>query len=342
MSEVLPKVSVIVPVYKVEEYLRQCIESIIVQTYANLEIVLVDDGSPDNCGKICDEYAEKDARIIVIHKQNGGLSDARNVGIEVATGEYLTFVDSDDWLENDMVETLYNNIVNHNADISCCGYYFSYVGENVASVVEDGLYIFSGSENMIMQYIVTGIIDVIACCKLYKAYIFKETRYPYGKIHEDNYAIIDVLSLANTIVVDNTPKYYYRQRKSGIAGSADALVRAENLVNMADENKIKIEDRFDNPALGQLILFKYYVMAIMFIIFDKKHNKNRNNIYVFTKALNEIRDNFYGFKKNKYLSQNDKLKLWAIKISVNFYKLLQMVNNKSKGKMQNNNLALFD
>ncbi len=114
------KISVIVPIYKVEEYLHRCIDSIINQTYTNLEIILVDDGSPDNCPMICDEYAKKDSRIRVIHKKNGGLSDARNAGLEIATGEYIGFVDSDDWIHKDMYHILYKNIIEKDADIAEC------------------------------------------------------------------------------------------------------------------------------------------------------------------------------------------------------------------------------
>ena len=123
----LPCISLIVPIYNVELYLSQCVESILIQTYTNLEVILVDDGSTDNCGKICDDYRNIDSRIIVIHKQNGGLSDARNTGIEIATGNYLCFIDSDDWIEPDMIEFLYNNLVNYDADLYMCDYFISYV-----------------------------------------------------------------------------------------------------------------------------------------------------------------------------------------------------------------------
>ena len=121
MSE---KISVIVPIYKTEQFLSKCIDSIINQTYKNLEIILVDDGSPDNCPKICDEYAKRDNRIKVIHKENGGLSSARNAGIEIATGDFSAFVDSDDWIDSDMYESLVKLSDEYNADIAECGYRF--------------------------------------------------------------------------------------------------------------------------------------------------------------------------------------------------------------------------
>ena len=123
MSQAL--ISVIIPVYKVEKYLDRCLESIVNQTYKNLEIILIDDGSPDNCPAICDEYAQKDSRIKVIHKANGGVSSARNKGIDVATGDYIGFVDSDDWIEPDMYETLIKNAEQYNSDISRCSYVIS-------------------------------------------------------------------------------------------------------------------------------------------------------------------------------------------------------------------------
>lgn len=119
MSEL---VSIIVPVYKVEQYLSRCVDSILQQSYSNLEIILVDDGSPDSCGMICDEYQKKDSRVQVIHKSNGGLSDARNYGIEAAQGKYLAFVDSDDWLDFDMIDILYRVLTSQDADIAECSY----------------------------------------------------------------------------------------------------------------------------------------------------------------------------------------------------------------------------
>lgn len=117
-----PLITVVVPIYKVEEYLDECVQSILNQTYHNLEIFLVDDGSPDRCGEMCDTYAEKDSRVKVIHQKNRGLSGARNSAIDIATGEYITFVDSDDYLKEDMIETLYQEVLQYNAEIATAAY----------------------------------------------------------------------------------------------------------------------------------------------------------------------------------------------------------------------------
>ncbi|HDT8053597.1 TPA: glycosyltransferase, partial [Enterococcus faecalis] len=125
----MPKISIIVPVYNVEKYLEKCVRSILAQTFTDFELILVDDGSPDSSGAMCDQFAEQDQRVKVIHKENGGLSDARNAGIEIATGEYLGFVDSDDYIADDMYELLYTNIVKEDADLSICGIYDVYEGK---------------------------------------------------------------------------------------------------------------------------------------------------------------------------------------------------------------------
>ena len=117
----MPEISVIVPVYKVEKYIHRCVDSILGQTFSDIQVILVDDGSPDTCGDICEEYARRDSRVRVIHKENGGLSDARNAGIPQADGKYIIFIDSDDFIEMDMLEYLYSNIRNANADMATCG-----------------------------------------------------------------------------------------------------------------------------------------------------------------------------------------------------------------------------
>ncbi|MDV4769588.1 glycosyltransferase, partial [Enterococcus faecium] len=185
------EISIIVPVYKVEPYLRKCVDSILAQTFTDFEVILVDDGSPDNSGKICDEYASKDSRVRVIHKKNGGLSSARNAGIDVARGKYLGFVDSDDYIEKDMYELLYDNIVKEQADLSICGIYDIYAGKKVKILPEEYKVLDKVSAMKIV--LEAQSFSVHAVNKLYKKELFNKIRYPENIITEDAAVILDIL-----------------------------------------------------------------------------------------------------------------------------------------------------
>ena len=178
-------ISVIVPVYKVEKYLNRCVDSIINQTYKNLEIILVDDGSPDNCGKICDDYAKLDKRIKVIHKKNGGLSDARNAGLSVAKGKYIGFVDSDDYISENMYEILYKELVKNKADISICKYI--YFKNKIPEFTTDYEITSYTNKEAILELIKIKQrkIQDYAWNKLYKRKLFKKIRYPKNFVFED-------------------------------------------------------------------------------------------------------------------------------------------------------------
>ncbi len=217
-------ISVIIPVYKVEKYLEKCIESIIKQTYTNLQIILVDDGSPDNCGKICDEYAKKDSRIEVIHKINGGLSDARNVGINRANGRYIGFVDSDDYIKEDMYEKLINLIKEYNTDVSICNLYDVIDGKEYVRNKDNGIHEYSRID-ILKEILLDKNIQSYAWNKLYKKELFDEIKYPIGKKYEDIGTTFYLFEKCNKIVVTSEPEYYY-------------LKRADSLVNNVTESTI--------------------------------------------------------------------------------------------------------
>ena len=209
-------ISVIVPVYKVEPFLKRCLDSIVNQTYRDLEIILVDDGSPDSCGDICDEYAKSDSRIKVIHKENGGLSSARNAGIDIATGEYITFVDSDDWIDQEMYEKLHEIITQYDADIAEVGLRFYrpwkperlfFGGNNTKSIQ-----VFNNVQALEQLYFGPQLHAVIAInvyVKLYRADLFKEIRFMNGFIHEDVEFTPRILFAANKIVKYDYDYYNY-------------------------------------------------------------------------------------------------------------------------------------
>ena len=211
-------ISVIVPVYKVEKYLEKCIESVLKQTYTNLQIILVDDGSPDNCGKICDEYAKKDSRIEVIHKVNGGLSDARNVGIAKAKGKYIGFVDSDDYIKEDMYEILINLIKEYDADVSICNLYDVIDGKEYIRNNENGIQEYSRLE-ILKEVLLDKNIQSYAWNKLYKKELFDEIKYPIGKKYEDIGTTFYVFEKCNKIVVTSKPEYYYLKRSDSLVNN---------------------------------------------------------------------------------------------------------------------------
>ncbi len=209
------KYSVIIPIYKVEKYLRRCVDSVLAQTLSDCEIILVDDGSPDNCPEICDEYALNDSRIKVIHKENGGLSSARNAGIKIATGEYIGFVDSDDYVEPNMYETLYNALQESGADMAVCEY--AIVDEKGAvkskSIVEKG--VFTPFE-MFEKLDKLGGYYVASWSKLYKKTILKNNLFPEGRLHEDAFTTHRFFGESNKIVCVDKVLYNYLERPNSI------------------------------------------------------------------------------------------------------------------------------
>ena len=217
-------ISIIIPVYKVEKYLEKCIESVLKQTYTNLQVILVDDGSPDNCGKICDEYAKKDSRIEVIHKVNGGLSDARNVGIAKAKGKYIGFVESDDYIKEDMYEILINLIKEYDADVSICNLYDVIEGKEYIRNKENGIKEYNRID-ILKEVLLDKNIQSYAWNKLYKKELFNEIKYPIGKKYEDIGTTFYIFEKCNKVVVTSEPEYYY-------------LKRADSLVNNVTESTV--------------------------------------------------------------------------------------------------------
>lgn len=212
-------ISVIVPVYNVEEYLERCVDSILRQTYTNLEVILVDDGSTDNCPQICEQYASFDKRVRVIHQSNGGLFAARNAGIDAAKGEYLSFIDSDDFISEDMYTSLYGNLKKYDADIAACG--MERIGENNESM---GTWPSSAEfhvfyrEDFIENFYPENrlLLAASVCNKLYKKRIFEKIRFPVGKIFEDSFITLSTFDQCRCIVLDSNPYYKYFQRDGSI------------------------------------------------------------------------------------------------------------------------------
>ena len=263
-----PLISVIVPVYNVENYLNKCVDSIVNQTYTNLEIILVDDGSPDNCPKNCDEWAKKDSRIRVIHKENGGLSSARNAGLDIMTGTLVGFVDSDDYIAPNMYEKLYNAMIENDADLSACNYeFFDESGKKLGG-------------SRLSERCITGkqaLADIyrtvysVAYNKLYKHEIFKSLRYTNGYIHEDEIIIHHILGQCNKIIVISDNLYFYVRNNQSIMGK----ISTGNIQSLYDSFKGRaytFRDRYNyfmsinRPDLAEKngTMFEYDVILRIF------------------------------------------------------------------------------
>ena len=268
----MPLISIIVPVYKVEKYLRRCVDSILAQTLDDFELFLVDDGSPDNCGKICDEYGEKDKRIIVIHKKNGGLSDARNVALDRISGDYVTFIDSDDYVAEKHLESLYKALKSTDSDISI---------SNMTSFSENhyneqhycptlSLQAMNGKE------VFSTLLHPCACSKLYKRFIFDDIRYPVGKLYEDVFVYHEVLAKTNRICLTGENTYYYFIRPDSIMHQEYKLAFTD-IIDAVELRVKKLEELGLQDLADENRAFIYSRVAVAFANLSPfvKENKKR-------------------------------------------------------------------
>lgn len=271
MSE---KVSLIIPVYNVEKYLDRCMGSVLTQTYKNLEIILVDDGSEDTSGIMCDQYKLKDDRIIVIHQENKGLSAARNIALDSMTGDYVMFLDSDDKIDEHIVEYLLDDMHKFDCDIVECNFYDVYGSKIKARKSLEYTKKYSVEEAICIDIGTIGG-SVSACGKLYKKKIFDEVRYKEGKIGEDGYAIVDVLSKAESVVIDIRPMYYYYHRDNSITTLKFSKANLDH-IEAYEYNLKRVENRY-NRAKSVIIehLDWNYLVAIdrILICDDWKDNE---------------------------------------------------------------------
>lgn len=313
-------ISIVVPIYKVEKYLEKCIDSIINQDYKNLEIILVDDGSPDRCPQTCDEYANKDERIKVIHKENGGLSDARNAGIKVATGKYIAFIDSDDYVTENYISTLLYTIKKYDADISACNYIKLYEDSGIEKVkpkTNEDL-VMTNIEAMKDLFTLPNNSDVVAWNKLYKTSLFTQNNieFPKGKLHEDNFTTYKLYYYSNKVVFTNVPCYYYLQRKDSIMGKKfnikrlDILLACYQQIDFIHKNNLNLHDE----VLFNSFLIHLYILDLLL----RATNVNKK---ILINVSDYIVSNEKEFINNKYISKKHRLRIYALKKGIWCYKL---------------------
>ena len=313
-------ITVVVPVYNVKEYLEKSVGSIRNQTYKNLEIILVDDGSTDGSRELCDKFAGDDKRIRVIHKKNGGLSDARNCGIDNASGEFISFIDSDDYISENMIEKLYMNLISNSADISACGYKMVYPDHVVTICEGEKIQVYSTEESF--KFLLhKNNFGVVAWNKLYKRRLLQEIRYPLGKHFEDINTTYKILAVSNKVVYDPAPLYFYMQRSDSINGvnfksghfnsrNYDMETAADELISYVYQNQ-----KYLSPDI-RIGCLEYYLRVLnQEIIYSVKNER------VYKKAKDLSKDMIKDIIKAEYLGKMKKCQMILFDKCYFFYKI---------------------
>ena len=300
------KISVIVPVYNVEAYLERCVESILSQTYTNFELLLINDDSTDQSGDLCDQLALRDQRIRVIHKENGGLSAARNTGIDHASSDLIGFIDSDDYIDEDMYETLYRQLRESNADLSMCGHYdvFHQIPEKQVSEIKTWNL---SSEEAIKMVMEAKVLSVTAVNKLYKKELFNHLKFEVGKIAEDAFIMIRLLDQCQKVVATNEKKYYYVHRENSITTQKFSL-KFLNVIEAYEQNANIIREHY--PAIADVATMRlnwayFYVLDRLLIDSDFKDKLLEDKLinYLKQNRLNILRDaRFTNARKISFLA----------------------------------------
>ena len=316
-----PLISVIVPVYKVEKYLRKCVDSIRNQTYENLEIILVDDGSPDSCGSLCEEFAREDERILVIHKENGGLSSARNAGIDGAKGDYLGFVDSDDWIEPDAYEKMMAMVLSQGAELVCAGRYDvdEQTGERTRGLCPLRQETITAQE-MIGRIFIWDQCDSAAWDKLYSARLFEGIRYPEGAYYEDIPTTYRIAERAGKVCMLNVPVYNYLHRANSIT---TAPVSEKTFHWEQHTDRIYPYMLQNHREIGkQARYFRVRSLAFSVMSLDQTDEKTRNSFRdQMKRSRKKLRSHFFFILTGPYFGKQERLT--DLLMCVNWYRNLR-------------------
>lgn len=272
MKQEFVKVSIIIPVYKVEKYLRKCLDSVIAQTYKNIEVILVEDGSPDNCGSICDEYAQKNPYIRVIHQENQGQAAARNNAVKLVTGEFVLFIDSDDFVEADCVEYLVTLQQKYNADVTIGGFKYLYEGNTVKPRNAKEQVIVMNAEEALIRINYGVGFGATPWAKLYKRELIRAYPFPVGQIYEDLATIYKILGDAETIVYGNRRIYYWLQRE-GSTMHLNFDERQMAGIEAAKNQLTYMKRKYPNVIQAAKVRYVGKIVEIMAIVL-KSHNSN--------------------------------------------------------------------
>lgn len=322
-------ISVIVPVYNVEKYLRKAVQSIQNQTYKNLEIMLINDGSTDSSGDICDELAELDSRIVVIHKENGGVSTARNEAQKVAKGNYVIYVDSDDYIHEEMIQSLYEQLIAENADISSCSVMNVYQNSQTPQCSDENLYFVFNQEEFLREYLIGQRVQGTLGNKLIRKEITDQLEFPVGKIYEDAYYHLQLVQVAKKYVVHTKPYYYYYHRNHSLTTNP---YHERDLVYLDVYQKFYDLVQQQYPRIIKEAFFR--LSYAYFYIFDKMLlESDFEKIDQFKMVRDYLKRNAIQIAKNTIFQKGRRIAALALKINVHLYRKLMLANMEKNKKI---------
>lgn len=322
-------ISVIVPVYNVAQYLEKSIASIQQQTYQNLEIILVDDGATDESGRLCEQIDEQDERVLVYHKENEGLSQARNDGLKQAHGDYVIFIDSDDYIHPEMIASLYQQLVKEDADVSSCGVMNVYANSESPQTENQDDYFVCDTETFLREYLIGEKIPGTICNKLIKKEIAAQLTFPKGLIYEDAYYHFDLIKVAKKYVVNTKPYYYYFHRGDSITTKPYAK---KDLAYIDIYQKFYTEVVKEYPNLTEVAFFRlayahFFILDKMLLDENFKEFKDYQRIYGYLKK------HAFAIFKNTIFRKGRRISALALFVNVRLYRILLFKNIEQSKKI---------
>lgn len=319
-------ISVVVPIYNVEKYLERCVRSLESQSYDNLEIILVDDGSTDSSGKMCDRYAQENEKIVAFHKENGGLSDARNYGMERAKGEYIIFIDSDDYVEPDMMELLISTI--GNGDMATCGVYNDYVSASIPQYTGEEQSFETDNVTAFKLILEGKLIPATICNKLIRTSIAKKQSFPKGRRYEDIFYTNELMQNVKTVRVNTRPLYHYVHRRGSIT-TTPFKAHDMDIIYGYEQTKRLIE-RY--PAIKEAAEFRlfwaYFVVLDRILLLD-----SFRRVAQYKSIVSYLKKNTFKIITNKNFRTGRKIAAFALRLYVGLYRMLLIKNNERNTRL---------
>lgn len=300
-------VDIIIPVYNVSLYLQKCLDSVLRQTYNNIHIIIVDDGSTDGSSSICDEYSQYD-NVTIVHQKNGGLSAARNTGLEKSNGDFVMFIDSDDWIEPNTVETLLNVLIKNDGDIACSRFFFEYEDKTICTSPQKGEIKIYNQEEALKEVLAKRSIGYAAWGKIYKRSLFDDIKFPEGKIHEDIPVTPKLFLKCNRIITTDIALFHYRQQEGSL--SRGLYKKSHYDLYQFSVNNHYIVDIY--PTLKDAYYASHYTACKDLLTLFKTKAQKEEFVSDYTLYFDEIRHNIEPILRNGILSVKEKISILSV------------------------------